>query len=245
MSNTEQFDDETFDSFLDSVPEHTPPRHVKDKVLAEISGAKISGANVSGAEITGEKTTETSFREMSAGEVGNVVPLRARTGKSRKPMWAFGAAAAAALLVGITVITPVLNSDSDSADDGTVVAEESAQEAADGHEQMHEIMSANDMVRGTTSAEGARLEIVSSTEMGKAGAMVDGQPELADGMGAQVWSVDKNGVVRSAGVIGQDPHDGVWMPFDAATSKVMVTEEPADGSELPSGRMLAEVVLEA
>ena len=253
MSNTEQFDDETFDSFLDSVPEHTPPRHVKDKVLAEISGAKISGANVSGAEITGEKTTETSSREMSAGEVGNVVPLRARTGKSRKPMWAFGAAAAAALLVGITVITPVLNSDSDSADDGTVVAEESAQdnpagsaqEAADGHEQMHEIMSANDMVRGTTSAEGARLEIVSSTEMGKAGAMVDGQPELADGMGAQVWSVDKNGVVRSAGVIGQDPHDGVWMPFDAATSKVMVTEEPADGSELPSGRMLAEVVLEA
>lgn len=246
MSNTEQFDDETFDSFLDSVPEHTPPRHVKDKVLAEI---------------TGEKATETSSREMSAGKVGNVVPLRARTGKSRKPMWAFGAAAAAALLVGITVITPVLNSDSDSADDGTVVAEESAQdnpagsaqdnpagsaqEAADGHEQMHEIMSANDMVRGTTSAEGARLEIVSSTEMGKAGAMVDGQPELADGMGAQVWSVDKNGVVRSAGVIGQDPHDGVWMPFDAATSKVMVTEEPADGSELPSGRMLAEVVLEA
>lgn len=243
MSNTEQFDDETFDSFLDSVPEHTPPRHVKDKVLAEISGGNIAAS-----------VTEIPARaESSPEETSTVVPLRARSGKSRKPMWVFGGAAAAALLVAITVITPVLNSDSAGDGDGAIVAEESAQESAaegahettDGHEQMHEIMSANDMVKGATTAEGARLEIVSSTEMDKAGAMVDGQPELADGMGAQVWSVDKNGVVRSAGVIGQDPHDGVWMPFDAATSKVMVTEEPADGSESPSGRMLAEVVLEA
>lgn len=247
MSNTEQFDDETFDSFLDSVPEHTPPRHVKDKVLAEISGGNIAAS-----------VTEIPARaESSPEETSTVVPLRARSGKSRKPMWVFGGAAAAALLVAITVITPVLNSDSADDGDGAIVAEESAQESAaegaqedahettDGHEQMHEIMSANDMVKGATTAEGARLEIVSSTEMDKAGAMVDGQPELADGMGAQVWSVDKNGVVRSAGVIGQDPHDGVWMPFDAATSKVMVTEEPADGSESPRGRMLAEVVLEA
>ncbi|MEY8209895.1 anti-sigma factor [Corynebacterium sp. MNWGS58] len=239
MSNTEQFDDETFDSFLDSVPEHTPPRHVKDKVLAEISGGNLAAS-----------VTEIPARaESSPEETSTVVPLRARSGKSRKPMWVFGGAAAAALLVAITVITPVLNSDSAGDGDGAIVAEESAAEGAhettDGHEQMHEIMSANDMVKGATTAEGARLEIVSSTEMDKAGAMVDGQPELADGMGAQVWSVDKNGVVRSAGVIGQDPHDGVWMPFDAATSKVMVTEEPADGSESPRGRMLAEVVLEA
>lgn len=243
MSNTEQFDDETFDSFLDSVPEHTPPRHVKDKVLAEISGGNLAAS-----------VTEIPARaESSPEETNTVVPLRARSGKSRKPMWVFGGAAAAALLVAITVITPVLNSDSADLGDGAIMAEESVQESAaegahettDGHEQMHEIMSANDMVKGATTAEGARLEIVSSTEMDKAGAMVDGQPELADGMGAQVWSVDKNGVVRSAGVIGQDPHDGVWMPFDAATSKVMVTEEPADGSESPRGRMLAEVVLEA
>lgn len=257
MSNTEQFDDETFDSFLDSVPEHTPPRHVKDKVLAEISGGNIA-ASVTEIPARAESSPEkTSAEEASPEETSAVVPLRARSGKSRKPMWVFGGAAAAALLVAITVIRPVLNSDSADDGDGAIVAEESAQESAaegaqedahettDGHEQMHEIMSANDMVKGATTAEGARLEIVSSTEMDKAGAMVDGQPELADGMGAQVWSVDKNGVVRSAGVIGQDPHDGVWMPFDAATSKVMVTEEPADGSESPSGRMLAEVVLEA
>ena len=257
MSNTEQFDDETFDSFLDSIPEHTPPRHVKDKVLAEISGGNLA-ASVTEIPARAESSPEeTSAEEASPEETNTVVPLRARSGKSRKPMWVFGGAAAAALLVAITVITPVLNSDSAGDGDGAIVAEESARESSqdsaaegahettDGHEQMHEIMSANDMVKGATTAEGARLEIVSSTEMDKAGAMVDGQPELADGMGAQVWSVDKNGVVRSAGVIGQDPHDGVWMPFDAATSKVMVTEEPADGSESPRGRMLAEVVLEA
>ena len=79
--------------------------------------------------------------------------------------------------------------------------------------------------------------------MGKSGAMVDGQPALADGMGAQVWAVASNGEVTSAGVIGQDPHDDVWMPFDGDATKVMITEEPMGGSAKPTGRMLAEVRL--
>lgn len=249
QANSEQFDDEFFDAFLDAVPEHTPPQHVKGQLLARL------GHSDAGAALDDHTQRE------SAVEAHNVVSLRAKASSataqsataqsaaSRKSVprktWVLaGGLAAAALLVVVTVLTPVLDNATDDAGEGTIVAED-ADSTADGHEQMHEIMSAADLVSGATTAEGARLHIVSSTEMGKAGAMVDGQPDLADGMGAQVWSVDKNGVVRSAGVIGQDPHEDVWMPFDAATHKVMVTEEPAAGSTSPSGRMLAEVVLEA
>ncbi|MDK4319051.1 MAG: anti-sigma factor [Corynebacterium propinquum] len=254
QANSEQFDDEFFDAFLDAVPEHTPPQHVKGQLLARL------GHSDAGAALDDHTQRE------SAVEAHNVVSLRAKASSataqsamaqsatpqsaaSRKSVprktWVLaGGLAAAALLVVVTVLTPVLDNATDGAGEGTIVAEDADSTAA-GHEQMHEIMSAADLVSGATSAEGARLHIVSSTEMGKAGAMVDGQPDLADGMGAQVWSVDKNGVVRSAGVIGQDPHEDVWMPFDAATHKVMVTEEPAAGSTSPSGRMLAEVVLEA
>ena len=254
QDDTEQFDDEFFDAFLDAVPEHTPPQHVKGQLLARL------GHSEAGAALDDRTQRE------SAVEAHNVVSLRAKassamaqsaTAQSATPQsaasrksaprktWVLaGGLAAAALLVVVTVLTPVLDNATDGAGEGTIVAEDADSTAA-GHEQMHEIMSAADLVSGATSAEGARLHIVSSTEMGKAGAMVDGQPDLADGMGAQVWSVDKNGVVRSAGVIGQDPHEDVWMPFDAATHKVMVTEEPAAGSTSPSGRMLAEVVLEA
>ncbi|MDK8846791.1 anti-sigma factor [Corynebacterium sp. MSK297] len=244
QANSEQFDDEVFDSFLDAVPEHTPPQHVKEQLLARLGHSDTGAASVDGTQ-----------RE-SAVEADNVVPLRAKassvtarsaSSQKRAPRktWALaGGLAAAALLVAVTVLSPVLDNAIDDAGEGTIVAED-ADSTADGPEQMHEIMSATDLVSGATTAEGARLKIVSSTEMDKAGAMVDGQPDLADGMGAQVWSVDKNGVVRSAGVIGQDPHEDVWMPFDAAAHKVMVTEEPAAGSTSPSGRMLAEVVLKA
>lgn len=254
QANSEQFDDEFFDAFLDAVPEHTPPQHVKGQLLARLGHSDVGAAS-----------DDRTQRE-SAVEAHNVVSLRAKASSataqsamaqsatpqsaaSRKSVprktWVLaGGLAAAVLLVVVTVLTPVLDNATDDAGEGTIVAED-ADSTADGHEQMHEIMSAADLVSGATTAEGARLHIVSSTEMGKAGAMVDGQPDLADGMGAQVWSVDKNGVVRSAGVIGQDPHEDVWMPFDAATHKVMVTEEPAAGSTSPSGRMLAEVVLEA
>ena len=108
---------------------------------------------------------------------------------------------------------------------------------------MHDIMGAEDLMQGNADASGAQLDIVSSASMAKSGAMVDGQPQLADGMGAQVWAVSADGEMASAGVIGQDPHDGVWMPFDGAAVKVMVTEEPAGGSMQPTGRTLATVTL--
>ena len=39
MSNTHEFSDETFDDFLDSLPEVEPPARMKDAVFAKIDAA--------------------------------------------------------------------------------------------------------------------------------------------------------------------------------------------------------------
>lgn len=114
---------------------------------------------------------------------------------------------------------------------------------AQGIEEMQAIMGAEDARQGQADAMGATLDIVLSSDMGKGGAMVNGQPALADGMGAQVWAVMDDGAMESAGVIGQEPHDDVWMPLPGGTASVLVTEEVAAGAEQPSGTVLAEVQL--
>lgn len=145
-------------------------------------------------------------------------------------------AAAAVLIAGVVLWIPHQGGEG-AGEDNTVVAE------SPGKESMHHIMEADDLIQGKADASGARLDIVSSASMGKSGAMVDGQPELKEGMGAQVWAISEDKTMTSAGVIGQDPHDGVWMPFESNAVKVMVTEEPAAGSAEPTGRTLVEVRL--
>ncbi|MDK4330126.1 anti-sigma factor [Corynebacterium accolens] len=145
-------------------------------------------------------------------------------------------AAAAVVIAGVVLWIPHQGGE-DAGEGNTVVAESS------GEESMHHIMEADDLLQGKADASGARLDIVSSASMGKSGAMVDGQPELKEGMGAQVWAISEDKTMTSAGVIGQDPHDGVWMPFESNAVKVMVTEEPAAGSAEPTGRTLVEVRL--
>ncbi len=145
-------------------------------------------------------------------------------------------AAAAVVIAGVVLWIPHQGGE-DAGEGNTVVAESS------GEESMHHIMEADDLLQGKADASGARLDIVSSASMGKSGAMVDGQPELKEGMGAQVWAISEDKTMTSAGVIGQDPHDGVWMPFETNAVKVMVTEEPAAGSAEPTGRTLVEVRL--
>ena len=114
---------------------------------------------------------------------------------------------------------------------------------AQGVDEMHAIMEANDARQGQADAMGASLDIVISSDMGKGGAMVNGQPALNDGMGAQVWAVMDDGAVESAGVIGQEPHDDVWMPLPGGTVSVLVTEEVAAGAAQPTGAVLANVTL--
>ena len=100
-----------------------------------------------------------------------------------------------------------------------------------------------DARQGQADAMGASLDIVISSDMGKGGAMVNGQPALDDGMGAQVWAVMDDGAMESAGVIGQEPHDDVWMPLPGGTASVLVTEEVAAGAAQPTGTVLANVTL--
>ena len=115
--------------------------------------------------------------------------------------------------------------------------------AAQGVDEMHAIMEADDARQGQADAMGASLDIAISSDMGKGGAMVNGQPALNDGMGAQVWAVMADGAVESAGVIGQEPHDDVWMPLPGGTASVLVTEEVAAGAAQPTGAVLANVTL--
>ena len=114
---------------------------------------------------------------------------------------------------------------------------------AQGVDEMHAVMEADDARQGQADAMGASLDIVISSDMGKGGAMVNGQPALDDGMGAQVWAVMDDGAMESAGVIGQEPHDDVWMPLPGGTASVLVTEEVAAGSAQPTGAVLANVTL--
>ena len=114
---------------------------------------------------------------------------------------------------------------------------------AQGVDEMHAVMEADDARQGQADAMGASLDIVISSDMGKGGAMVNGQPALDDGMGAQVWAVMDDGAVESAGVIGQEPHDDVWMPLPGGTASVLVTEEVAAGAAQPTGAVLANVTL--
>lgn len=114
---------------------------------------------------------------------------------------------------------------------------------AQGVNEMHAVMEADDVRQGQADAMGASLDIVISSDMGKGGAMVNGQPALDDGMGAQVWAVMDDGAVESAGVIGQEPHDDVWMSLPGGTASVLVTEEVAAGAAQPTGAVLANVTL--
>lgn len=261
MSNTHEFDEETFQAYLDSLPDVAPPPRLKDAVFASLDEAVAAGPPTS--------------QHLTSNERADVIDVDSRRGRSR---WMLAAAAAVLVIVvgGVSLFQflPEIDSsqetqlaeDTNTADTNTAdsapndsaasqpdaqqsdAQQSDAQQSAaepSGAEQMHAIMEADDLMHGDAKVSGARLDIVSSTEMGKSGAMVDGQPVLDDGMGAQVWAVSSTGEVTSAGVIGPDPHDDVWMPFAGDAMKVMVTEEPMSGSATPTGRMLAEVELSA
>lgn len=46
VNNTDEFDDETFESFLDAVPEHTPPPEIKNQLLAKLGHSNAETTNV-------------------------------------------------------------------------------------------------------------------------------------------------------------------------------------------------------
>ena len=155
----------------------------------------------------------------------------ARKNRSGRRLTAAAAAAVVLIAGGGVTVTQFTEEDS------------SESYSAQGVDEMHAVMEADDARQGQADAMGASLDIVISSGMGKGGAMVNGQPALDDGMGAQVWAVMDDGAMESAGVIGQEPHDDVWMPLPGGTASVLVTEEVAAGSAQPTGAVLANVTL--
>lgn len=203
-----------------------PPPSLKSDILQRIAetpqrGEQEAAQSAASAEIV-DLDAERDLQEMR---------------RSRTPARKWFAAAAATILVfaGAGVAMNQF-SGSDAPDSTSVVA-------APGIEEMHAVMGAADVRQGKADAGGAILDIVVSNDMNKGGAMVNGQPDLGPGMGAQVWAVMSDGATMSAGVIGQDPHSDVWMPLPGDATSVLVTEEVSAGAAEPTGRVLAHVKL--
>ena len=163
----------------------------------------------------------------SGGRVINLGNWQFRLSKQRV-MFIAAAAAVVALLAGSGFLLPKLLF---------------APSTGPTNQAMSEIMQSADAQSITMSSSGVRLHLVSSTTMNKAGAMVQGTPEVKKGMGIQVWSVTQAGRIHSAGVIAPEEHKDVWMPFESATAKVILTEEPVAGSAKPTGTILGEMQL--
>ena len=219
MTDSREFGE--LDAYLAELPEPiAPPERLKGEVLASIKNTP---------QITPERDAD-------------VVPIeQRRTQRTARKLMA--AAAAVLLVVGVgTVWVGTRGSDEQVSPDQNISAGEPMRGAA-ATDKMHEIMAAPDVRSVTLQADASQLDIVVSSEMNSAGAMVNGAPELARGMGAQVWAIDAQGNARSAGVIGQEAHNDVWMPLPADTMSVRVTEEPMAGNQRPEGILLAEGTL--
>ena len=240
---------------LSTVPV-TPSDSLKDTVLAAIDGIEPEGDSGAPATTGADAVTSTDATaadpdtpepadvtaakadsggtggagEASGAGGGRVINLgnwRFRLSKQRI-MFIAAAAAVVALLAGSGFLLPKLLS---------------APSTGPTNQAMSEIMQSADAQSITMSSSGVQLHLVSSTTMNKAGAMVQGTPEVKKGMGIQVWSVNQAGRINSAGVITPEEHKDVWMPFESATSKVFLTEEPVAGSDKPTGKILEEMQL--
>ena len=249
-------DTELADALALSTVPVTPSDSLKDTVLAAIDGIEPEGdsgtpattgadavTSTDAASATGPETAEPAdvttakadsggagASEASGAGGGRVINLgnwRFRLSKQRI-MFIAAAAAVVALLAGSGFLLPKLLS---------------APSTGPTNQAMSEIMQSADAQSITMSSSGVRLHLVSSTTMNKAGAMVQGTPEVKKGMGIQVWSVNQAGRINSAGVITPEEHKDVWMPFESATSKVFLTEEPVAGSDKPTGKILEEMQL--
>ena len=240
-------DTELADALALSTVPVTPSDSLKDTVLAAIDGIEPEGdsgaPDAAGAdEVT---STDAATTDPDAVEPADVTAAKADSGgtggghvinlgnwqfrlSKQRIMFIAAAAAVVALLAGSGFLLPKLLS---------------APSTGPTNQAMSEIMQSADAQSITMSSSGVRLHLVSSTTMNKAGAMVQGTPEVKKGMGIQVWSVNQAGRINSAGVITPEEHKDVWMPFESATSKVFLTEEPVAGSDKPTGKILEEMQL--
>ena len=240
-------DTELADALALSTVPVTPSDSLKDTVLAAIDEIEPEGDSSAPATAGADAVTSTdaAATDPDAADPADVAAAKADLGgtgggrvinlgnwqfrlSKQRIMFIAAAAAVVALLAGSGFLLPKLLS---------------APSTGPTNQAMSEIMQSADAQSITMSSSGVRLHLVSSTTMNKAGAMVQGTPEVRKGMGIQVWSVNQAGRINSAGVITPEEHKDVWMPFESATSKVFLTEEPVAGSDKPTGKILEEMQL--
>ena len=240
-------DTELADALALSTVPVTPSDSLKDTVLAAIDEIEPEGDSSAPATAGADAVTSTdaAATDPDAADPADVAAAKADLGgtgggrvinlgnwqfrlSKQRIMFIAAAAAVVALLAGSGFLLPKLLS---------------APSTGPTNQAMSEIMQSADAQSITMSSSGVRLHLVSSTTMNKAGAMVQGTPEVKKGMGIQVWSVTQAGRIHSAGVIAPEEHKDVWMPFESATAKVILTEEPVAGSAKPTGTILGEMQL--
>lgn len=213
-----------------------PPVELKDSIMSQLDGLPQHSPSAEESEAAPVSDTESA----EVVDLGARRKASADNGFRRGWVTVSSIAAALVMIAGVGVFVAWPDSDAGSESSTTISADDAADSTTT---TMHEIMAAEDVRSASFSADGAKLDVVVSEGMNKGGAMVNGAPELDDGMGAQVWSIDRAGRARSAGVIGQEPHADVWMPLPADTMAVKVTVEPMAGANAPKGAVLASVEL--
>ncbi|WP_297452876.1 anti-sigma factor [uncultured Corynebacterium sp.] len=234
-SNSSELPDAFEEALAQYAEPVAPPVELKGSIMSQLDDFPQRAASI--GEPEGAPVADTDFAEVI--DLSDRRKASADGGFRRSWMVVSSIAAALVLVAGVGVF--VVWPDDDAGSESSIVV--SAEKANSGTNTMHEIMAAKDVRSASFSADGATLDVVVSEDMNKGGAMVNGAPQLDDGMGAQVWSIDSAGRARSAGVIGQEPHTDVWMPLPADTMAVKVTVEPMAGEESPKGAVLASVEL--
>lgn len=199
-----------------------PPSRLEDQIVA---GAR----HRAGAPTDPGPSLAASARTAGAAPAGPHPPTPLRR---RAAPWLAAAAAGAVLFaggfeLGRQQVGTEVASGAD-ADMAAVVAVASARDAQ---------VTPVDLM-GTTS------RVVMSGEMDKSAFLASDLPSLAGGMVYQVWSVDTDGQMRSAGSFtpAADGHVAALLDCGAAgIDKLVITKEPPGGSQHPTGEMLAAI----
>ncbi|WP_435199878.1 anti-sigma factor [Janibacter sp. GS2] len=150
---------------------------------------------------------------------------RSATVHSLRPRWrsrGTALAAAAALVVGGGITWQVVDQVTTSVSDEVLAADDAR-------------------TWETTTAEGGRVEVTRSADLGRAVLQVEGVPDPAEGRTYQAWLRDDDGAMISAGLMTSTDSPMVLKgDVDAATG-VGVTVEPAGGSPEPTSDPVALV----
>jgi len=203
------------------------PEGLWDRIAADIAG----GAR----PVSAPDLPPVATRRLVAVPALDEVPQAAPARPARWPLTGALAAAAAAVVLAAVLLTQVLNVDSQvqhlrSALRSTGLA--TAIVAADnGPHRTIELTSA------TTSGRHTVVRVLESSD-GTAYWVWSSMAKLPVGRTYQIWGLS-HGKIVSLGLAGNDPHAYSVFRVEPGITELMVTAEPAGGTPVPTGPVLA------